>query len=38
VRDQAFLVRISSNDRSTAPKTMREKVRKVAEQVAGILF
>jgi hypothetical protein len=38
VRDQAFLVRISSNDRSTAPKTIREKVRKVAEQVAGILF
>ncbi len=38
VRDQAFLVRISTNDRSTAPKTMREKVRKVAEQVAGILF
>ena len=38
VRDQAFLVRISSNDRSTAPKTIREKVHKVAEQVAGILF
>lgn len=38
VRDQAFLVRISTNDRSAAPKPMREKVRKVAEQVAGILF
>ena len=38
VRDQAFLVRISTNDRSAAPKMMREKARKVAEQVAGILF
>ena len=38
VRDQAFLVRISSSDRSAAPKILREKARKVAEQVAGILF
>jgi hypothetical protein len=38
VRDQGFLVRISTNDRSAAPKPMREKARKVAEQVAGILF
>jgi|SRR5271163_999848 len=38
VRDQAFLVRISTNDRSAAPKILREKARKVAEQVAGILF
>jgi hypothetical protein len=38
VRDQAFLVRISTKDQSTASKILREKVRKVAEQVAGILF
>jgi hypothetical protein len=38
VRDQAFLVRISSKDQSAAPKILREKARKVAEQVAGILF
>jgi len=38
VRDQAFLVRIVSNDRSATAKTLREKARKVAEQVAGILF
>lgn len=38
VRDQAFLVRISTNDRSSPPPTLREKARKVAEQVAGILF
>jgi len=38
VRDQAFLVRISTKDQSAPPKILREKVRKVAEQVAGILF
>jgi hypothetical protein len=38
VRDQAFLVRISTKDQSAAPKVLREKARKVAEQVAGILF
>jgi hypothetical protein len=38
VRDQVFLVRISTKDQSVAPKILREKVRKVAEQVAGILF
>jgi len=38
VRDQAFLVRISTKDQSAAPKILREKARKVAEQVAGILF
>jgi hypothetical protein len=38
VRDQAFLVRISTRDQSAAPKVLREKARKIAEQVAGILF
>ncbi len=38
VRDQVFLVRISTKDQSAAPKILREKARKVAEQVAGILF
>jgi len=38
VRDQAFLVRVSTNDKSAAPKTLREKARNVAEQVAGFLF
>jgi len=38
VRDQAFLVRVSTNDPSAAPKTLSEKARNVAEQVAGFLF
>jgi hypothetical protein len=38
VRDQAFLVRISTKDQSAAPKILRGKARKIAEQVAGILF
>ncbi|HEV8040698.1 MAG TPA: hypothetical protein VGP62_17635 [Bryobacteraceae bacterium] len=38
VRDQAFLVRISTKDQSVMPKILREKARKVAEQVAGVLF
>ncbi|HUB77281.1 MAG TPA: hypothetical protein VMB03_00725 [Bryobacteraceae bacterium] len=37
VRDQAFVVRIAAADRGMA-KSLRENVRKVAEQVAGILF
>ncbi len=37
VRDQAFLVRMGANDRSMA-KALRENTRKIAEQVAGILF
>ncbi len=38
VRDQAFLVRVSTDDRSATPKSLRERARNVAEQVAGILF
>jgi hypothetical protein len=38
VRDRAFLIRIGTNDRSTQPSALRDKIRKVAEQVAGILF
>ena len=38
VRDQAFLVRVSTTDRSAPPKNLREKARIIAEQVAGILF
>jgi len=38
VRDQAFLVRLATSDRTAASKTLREKVRNIAEQVAGILF
>ncbi len=38
VRNQAFVIRIGSNDGSTARDVLREKVRKVAEQVAGNLF
>ena len=38
VRDQGFLVRISTNGRSSTAKDLREKARTVAEQVAGILF
>jgi hypothetical protein len=38
VRDRAFLVRIGTQDQSAAPKVLREKARKVAEHVAGILF
>ena len=35
VRDRAFLVRIST---AGQPAALREKARKIAEQVAGILF
>lgn len=38
VRDQAFLVRVSTNDTHTAPKAIREKARNIAEQLAGFLF
>jgi hypothetical protein len=38
VRDRAFLVRIITNDRSSQQTALRDKARKVAEQVAGILF
>ena len=38
VRNQAFLVRVSTDDRASAPASLREKARKVAEQVAGFLF
>jgi hypothetical protein len=38
VRDRAFVVRITTNNRSAERSALREKARKVAEQVAGILF
>lgn len=38
VRDRVFLIRIGTNDRSIQPTTLRDKARKLAEQVAGILF
>jgi hypothetical protein len=38
VRDRAFLVRTNTNDRSIQSSVLREKARKVAEQVAGTLF
>jgi len=38
VRDRAFRVRIVTSDRSAQPSALRDKARKVAEQVAGILF
>lgn len=38
VRNQAFLVRFSSNDPSATSAGMREQARKIAEQIAGFLF
>lgn len=38
VRERAFRVRISSSDHTAQPDILREKARKIAEQVAGILF
>jgi len=38
VRDRAFIIRLSMNDSSTTQSSLREKARKVAEQVAGNLF
>jgi hypothetical protein len=33
-----FLVRFSTSDRTAAAAPLREKARKIAEQVAGFLF
>jgi hypothetical protein len=38
VRNQAFLVRISTDDHAATAAGLREKARKIAEQVAGFLF
>jgi hypothetical protein len=38
VRDQAFVITIATDDRSLSRNLLRDKVRKVAEQVAGNLF
>jgi hypothetical protein len=38
VRDRVFLVRITSNKKSADQAVIREKTRKIAEQVAGYLF
>ncbi len=38
VRDQRFLIRVSTNDRSEAQGQIFEKARRAAEQVAGNLF
>jgi len=38
VRDHAFTVRVSSNAESPDRGALREKARKIAEQVAGFLF
>jgi hypothetical protein len=38
VRDRAFIVRITTGDSSMTQILLREKARKVAEQVAGNLF
>jgi hypothetical protein len=38
VRDHAFLVRLSTNDKSALAAALRERARQIAEQVAGILF
>ncbi|HZU27324.1 MAG TPA: hypothetical protein VFA04_17485 [Bryobacteraceae bacterium] len=38
VRDQFFTVRISSADAAAQTADLREKARKAAEQIAGILF
>ena len=38
VRDRAFMVRIGTTDPSAQQTALRDKARKVAEQVAGILF
>jgi hypothetical protein len=38
VRDRAFIIRLSMNDSSLTQSSLREKARKVAEQVAGNLF
>jgi hypothetical protein len=38
VRDRAFLIRIGTSDKSAQQSVLRDKARKIAEQVAGILF
>ncbi len=38
VRDQAFVITIATDDRSVSRNLLRDKTRKVAEQVAGSLF
>jgi hypothetical protein len=38
VRDQAFIICITTNDRAATQSSVREKARSVAEQVAGTLF
>jgi hypothetical protein len=38
VRNRAFVIRVSTNDVSATSNSIREKARKVAEQVAGNLF
>jgi hypothetical protein len=38
VRDRAFIIRLGINDSSITQNLLREKARKVAEQVAGNLF
>jgi len=38
VRDQIFLVRFSTSDRTASAGTLRDKARKIAEQIAGFLF
>jgi hypothetical protein len=38
VRDHVFTVRVSSNAASTDRGILREKARKIAEQLAGVLF
>jgi hypothetical protein len=38
VRDRAFMVKITSNEKSDDRDELRKKARQIAEQVAGILF
>ncbi len=38
VRNQAFLVRITTNSHTATSAAIREQTRKVAEQIAGYLF
>ncbi len=38
VRDQAFIIRVTTNDPAAERSSVREKARSVAEQVAGNLF
>jgi len=38
VRERAFIVDVLSNDPAAKPDAIRDKTRKIAEQVAGFLF